>query len=208
MLGPTVSVLLLQVLGAFFLVEGMELGDMIPLCAANDPDLNNCAKESAQKLIPQITRGVPLLKIPPLDPMVSPEIKLSEDDEKIKIDISYTDVTQLGLSQTKVDSALIDLSKGMMMFNFTFPVLDFSGHYVADGHIFNFQMKGEGKSDIKIENAKSDLIINFHVENDRIKEDDVTFDYNFDKIFLNFDHVQFQGDEELGFPQPILIQFQ
>lgn len=31
MLGPTVSVLLLQVLGAFFLVEGMELGELVQL---------------------------------------------------------------------------------------------------------------------------------------------------------------------------------
>lgn len=40
---------------------------MIPLCAANDPDLNNCAKESAQKLIPQITRGNKYTVWHPLD---------------------------------------------------------------------------------------------------------------------------------------------
>lgn len=50
--------------------------------------------------------GVPLLKIPPLDPLHSPEVELKEDDDRIQIDLSYKNVVQLGLSQTIIDHAL------------------------------------------------------------------------------------------------------
>lgn len=36
------------------------------------------------------------------------------------------------------------------------------------------------------------------MEDDRIREDEVDFFYNFDKIYLDFDHIVFNGDEELG----------
>ncbi|EEB20393.1 conserved hypothetical protein [Pediculus humanus corporis] len=182
----------------FFNVEGMDLGDLIPLCSANDPELNTCVKNSAQKLIPQIVKGVPLLKIPPLDPMISPEVKMSENNEKIQIDVSYKNVEQLGFSKTQIDDVSVDLKNGFMIFNASFPVFSFAGDYVAKGHIFNYQMNGEGKANLTLQNAKCDLIINFHVENDRIKEDSVVFHYKFHDVYIDYDHVSFTGDEKLA----------
>lgn len=110
-----------------------------------------------------------------------------------------------------------------MVFNSTFPHFSFVGDYKANGHVLNFQMTGDGKANITIrkklfrlrnfisdlhdllikmlpfaENAKCHFVIKFHVENDRIVEDNVEFNYNFDQIFLDYDHLTFNGDEELG----------
>lgn len=72
------------------------LAPFLKICHRNDPNLNECVKQSVNSLRPYLKTGIPELQIPPCEPLQVPQIEISQAVGPISIRSIYTDIEVQG----------------------------------------------------------------------------------------------------------------
>lgn len=118
--------------------------DFIKVCHKSDPNLNECVKQSIQNLRPYLENGIPELLVPPIDPLLVPNITIKQQAGAIQLDSVFTNMYFDGGSQYHLRGVRIDPSKDRFRLKIWFPQLYMTSNYDISGRLLMLPLKGMG----------------------------------------------------------------
>ncbi|GJQ86326.1 hypothetical protein Trydic_g9022 [Trypoxylus dichotomus] len=125
-------------------VFAFELPSFLPKCSLSNPNLGDCIKENANKVIPIIAKGVPELGITSVSPLRLPVAEVKT------LDLIVQDVYDDDLKNLKVTNASFDLKNGKIQFALYLDRIDsLSQNYTfTNGVLFGLPVSGHGKYNV------------------------------------------------------------
>ncbi|PSN50408.1 hypothetical protein C0J52_08562 [Blattella germanica] len=73
-----------------------------PICHRSDPDISGCFQKVIENLNPSLVKGIPELKLTPMEPLVIPRMEFHEGNGNFHINQVMTNLTIHGLSTAVV----------------------------------------------------------------------------------------------------------
>lgn len=173
----------------------------LKVCHRDSPDLNTCARESFEALRPQLMNGIPELYIPPMEPLVVPEVKMDQDSGAIYLHSVYRNVKVTGISTHTVNELRLEPSKLKFIVSLTFPRLHMESEYSIKGKIMMMPLLGDGHCAVDLKNItmQTELIGQEYKENgvNYLKINEVKVQYQLSDVKIHLDNL-FNGDKALG----------
>ncbi|XP_046391875.1 protein takeout-like [Ischnura elegans] len=153
MLVIPVTVLLLGLFSPILAADS-PLPSFVKVCKRNDPKLNECFLKSAKNTLPNIVNGNKAFKIPKLDPFRIEAMTIGQGaNSNIGLELTFRDIDIIGLKDTMLKDARIDLDKLRLDFEMVMPSLRVEGPYEVSGKILVLPITGKGMSNITLENV-------------------------------------------------------
>lgn len=84
-------------------------------------------RKSITSLRPYLSQGIKELEIPALNPLVIPEIKLSQNSGAVTLESTYKDIVIYGATRFRLRSVKVDLDQNKMRCKLWFPELQLRG---------------------------------------------------------------------------------
>ncbi|XP_070162436.1 protein takeout [Polyergus mexicanus] len=134
---------LLIIIG-FIAVRSRNIPPFLNICHRNDPNLNECVKQSVNSLRPYLKTGIPALQIPPCEPLHVPQIEISQAVGPISITSTYTDIEVQGGTNFTLKSVKIDVDKDRVRLKLYLPRLEMIARYNMKGRIMLLPINGNG----------------------------------------------------------------
>lgn len=125
-------------------IKANPLPSFVQTCQRNSLNLNDCVQDSIESLIPMLSKGIPELFIPPLDPLNIPEITLEENSGAVVFSSSYTNISVKGLSRFGISSVDVNSKIPEFKFKFYFPEIQIKANYSVTGKIMLMPLQGDG----------------------------------------------------------------
>lgn len=123
--------------------KSSKIPDDIHLCKKDDPELNKCLGELFESLRPKLTTGIPEIGLPPMDPLVLPEVVIfrggSGQMKAIGHDIKITGISNFKTNYIKADVDNLEIDVSVF-----FPYLRYEGQYDVNARFVNIPVKGKG----------------------------------------------------------------
>lgn len=88
--------------------------------------------------------GIPELYIPPLDPLVIPELTFHQNSGTVFLQSTYKNIEIRGLSSFIISDVKVDLGNLTLSAKFSVPILDVRAKYSMNGKIMMMPLIGEG----------------------------------------------------------------
>ncbi|KAF6206734.1 hypothetical protein GE061_017970 [Apolygus lucorum] len=127
----------------------------------NKEMLSQCVRKSIEKAKIQLIKGIPDLKLLPLDPLSIDKMEFKENSGRFKFEQTLTDLKIYGLGKSVIKDFSMDLD------NFSFNVTSFTPHiqmegsYVMDGQIMVVPIKGSGHASYNFTDVTSEDRVTF-----------------------------------------------
>ncbi|GFY75092.1 uncharacterized protein TNIN_190911 [Trichonephila inaurata madagascariensis] len=129
-----------------------------------DEKLSEFIKEILENFREQMPEGIPDIGIPPIDPLVIPDIDEDIDDGIAKMVLRMRDINILGISKFHIVDLKADLEKGFANFSISLPELTASGNCYMNGKILGiFPMNSDGPFNINVTEVSKHMIIYFYI---------------------------------------------
>ncbi|KYQ52578.1 Protein takeout [Trachymyrmex zeteki] len=134
----------LFIISAFVAVRTRDIPLFVKICHRNDPNLNECVKQSINSLRPYLKTGIPALQIPPCEPLHVPQIEISESVGPVSVRSTYTDIEVQGGTSFILKSVKIDIDNNRIKLKLYLPCLEMNAHYNMEGKILMMPINGNG----------------------------------------------------------------
>ncbi|GFR27888.1 uncharacterized protein TNCT_162441 [Trichonephila clavata] len=120
-----------------------------------DEKLSEFIKEILENFREQMPEGIPDIGIPPIDPLVIPDIDENIDDGIARMVLRMRDINILGISKFHIVDLKADLEKGFANFSISLPELTASGDCFMNGKILGiFPINSDGPFNINVTEVK------------------------------------------------------
>ncbi|XP_071455418.1 putative beta-carotene-binding protein [Hetaerina americana] len=173
----------------------------IHVCKRSDPNVDKCIKKSIEDLRPQLIKGIPELNVPPLEPLVLPEVIVSRGSNAANFKATGKNVKVFGAGSFEIQSLSTDLEKHEFNAVITIPRLFFDADYEVDAKILVLPLKGKGPLTANATNVKGDIhMIGSVVDKDGekyLKFNTIHLKIDMDNYKVHLDGL-FGGDKVLG----------
>lgn len=130
------------------------LPSYIPACSLNDPKLDDCVVKAANGAIPTLVNGDPKYRIPNLNPMLIPMLKIEQGTYAVGLNLEWKNADIYGLKDIKMTKSDLDVKTKHARFEFSAPKIKISGLYTASGKVLVLPVTGTGPSNVTVENMK------------------------------------------------------
>lgn len=170
----------------------------ISACNRNDPNLNQCAIESARTAIPILTKGDKFYKIPAMNPMHIDSIELPAIGT---LKLSVSNITVRGLDLVTPQNFNLNLQARNFTFQVFSPALEITGNYKLSGKLLVFPIEGEGFANITyidgiyVYPMHYELVKKKNIEYIKIVEHEIDFTPR--RAYFYFENL-FNGNKVLG----------
>ncbi|CAL1681942.1 unnamed protein product [Lasius platythorax] len=134
----------LLIITGFIAVRSQDIPPFLKICHRNDPNLNECVKQSVNSLRPYLKTGIPELQIPPCEPLQVPQIEISQAVGPISIRSIYTDIEVQGGTNFILKSVKVDVDKDRVRLKLYLPHLEMTARYNMNGKILLLPINGNG----------------------------------------------------------------
>lgn len=74
----------------------MILASFIKPCKRNDPNLEKCVVKMLENIRPQLAKGIPEMRLPPLDPFFVPLIRMDQGTRSVNFQAKFENITAYG----------------------------------------------------------------------------------------------------------------
>ncbi|XP_077291389.1 circadian clock-controlled protein daywake-like [Arctopsyche grandis] len=136
------------VFAIFLPVYSKVLPDYIQTCYRDDPNLNQCLKKEANRVVKQFTKGVPELGIVPTDPFALGTVDVIPE-KSTSLYLKQENTVMKGLRNSKIVDIRIDPYQKTGYIRVT-GNLTMKSNYVIGGRLLLFSINGNGDSTIKM----------------------------------------------------------
>ena len=116
----------------------------IQVCQRDDPKLGACIRKSILNLRPKLSTGIPELEIPSLDPLIIPEVKVSQNAGAITLESTYQNITITGPTKFRLRTVRVDPKSDKFRMKIWFPDLQMKAHYDIKGKLLMMPLLGKG----------------------------------------------------------------
>ncbi|XP_044743556.1 uncharacterized protein LOC123305792 [Chrysoperla carnea] len=138
-------ILLSVLISTITICNGRVLPDSITGCKRSDPNLNQCSTVLLNKLRPEIEKGIPSIKLPPIDPFKLNVVNIDKALEGIKITGKFTDIVAAGGSKFIVEEVNLNPKTLDGKVKIKIPELKLSGGYDLNGKLLQIPLNIKGK---------------------------------------------------------------
>ncbi|XP_037946301.1 protein takeout [Teleopsis dalmanni] len=178
-----------------------KLPSFIKVCHRSDPQLNMCARNSLNDLKERFIVGIPELFIPPIEPLVIPEVKMDQDSGAIYLHSTFKNVKITGLSNFTLNDITIEPKKLKFSLSTSFLKLSLNSLYIMKGKIMMMPLVGQGGCQANLTDVelKTVIIGQKYKKNGvtYIKVKDINLKYELGKAEMHLENL-FNGDNALG----------
>ncbi|KAF6206735.1 hypothetical protein GE061_017971 [Apolygus lucorum] len=133
------------------------------ICSRNQNKemLSQCVRKSMEKAKIQLFKGIPDLKLLPIDPLSIDKMEFKETSGQFKFEQTLTDLKIYGLSKSVIKDLSLDLDN--LSFNVTSftPLIQIEGSYVMDGQVLVIPIKGSGRTSYNFTDVTSEHRVTF-----------------------------------------------
>lgn len=140
----------------------------LKICKRNDPNLDNCIKESIQSFLPSLRKKSENIELPPIDPFFYETVTFSyRNSNLITGSFNVNDVKTYGMSRAKILKVKSDFPNDEMIIHadLIFPKLFSTGLYTSNMTVSAFQLNSKGQYNVTMKNVKVKWIIRGKLEN-------------------------------------------
>ncbi|XP_011192233.2 protein takeout [Zeugodacus cucurbitae] len=181
--------------------ERTQLPSFVKICRRSDPNLDMCARNSLLAMKDLLHYGIPELFIPPITPLVVPEIKMDQDSGAIYLHSTFKNITVNGLGDFTLNELHINPQKMRLTLMMSVPNVTMHAKYVMKGKIMMMPLMGEGDFKANFSNVELNTVITAEQYNKNgstyAKVKDVKVKYTLGKAELHLSNL-FNGDQALG----------
>ncbi|KAL3282200.1 hypothetical protein HHI36_005394 [Cryptolaemus montrouzieri] len=178
-----------------------KLPTFLKTCRRSDPNLEECIKESVQRLKPLLAHGISEFDIPSCEPLYIPEVVLDQGTGAVSVKSSYKDIKVYGPSDFTLQQVKINLNKDRIRLKVHVPSLYLVSKYTMEGRILMMPIMGSGNC----YGNYSDIDATVSIQGQKINKDNETY-FNVKEFYVDFNigHASiklenlFNGDKELG----------
>ncbi|XP_071455446.1 putative beta-carotene-binding protein [Hetaerina americana] len=128
----------------------------IKVCQLSNPNIEECVKNSIERLRPYLVKGIPEFNVPSIEPL---NIKSINANQGQSIKITLKDVKAYGCSDFIINRMKIDFKTNTMDFGLNLPHLYIESNYEVDGKILLLPIRGRGPFTGNFTNCKGDVIL-------------------------------------------------
>ncbi|KAG7200226.1 hypothetical protein KM043_017703 [Ampulex compressa] len=196
----TLSVLAGQFSPAFLVPD---LPPFLKICHRNDPNLNECVKHSVDTLRPHLKNGIPDLHIPPCEPLLVPQIEISQAAGPVSISSIYRNIQIQGTTSFILKSVRIDTDKDRIRLKLYIPRLEMLANYDMNGKILMLPITGSGTA----RGNYTDIDVLATIQGERYQDrrtgethyrvNDFYVDFDVGHVSIHLDNL-FNGDDTLS----------
>ncbi|XP_029169662.1 protein takeout-like [Nylanderia fulva] len=193
----------LLIITGFIAVKSQNIPPFLKICHRNDPNLNECVKQSVELLRPYLRTGIPELQIPPCEPLHVPQIEISQAVGPISIRSTYSDIEVRGGTNFLLKSVKVDVDNDRVRLKLYLPRLEMSARYNINGKILLLPINGNGLA----RGNFTDIEVIATVQGERYKSrktDEIHYrvidfyvDFDVGNANINLDNL-FNGDDTLS----------
>ncbi|KAF5301503.1 hypothetical protein FQR65_LT08806 [Abscondita terminalis] len=178
-------------------LEAAKLPSYIVPCSASDPNLNECGRKHAQDALSRVIKGDSKYKIPKLNPLTLPEIKITNGN----LHINLFDVKISGFEDAKVTDMQFDLQNKHISLSLSIDEAKLLSNYEISGSILILPINGKGKSNITFIGGTYKYDLDFTLKDKQGQEyvelKNTKLIFKTTRSYFNFENL-FGGNKELG----------
>ncbi|XP_011309500.1 uncharacterized protein [Fopius arisanus] len=116
-----------------------------PCPRASPPaEYDKCVLQQLELVTPQLVKGIPSLKIPPMDPLILPSLVIDRSLDAIKIKANLTGVRVYGGTNYKIDELHAQPDDLTVALKALFPYIHVKGNYDVKGSLLLLTLNGNG----------------------------------------------------------------
>ncbi|XP_072934105.1 protein takeout [Epargyreus clarus] len=184
-----------------FVVGENALPDDFIRCRQKDSKLNECLKTAVPDALRKMTKGIPDLSVPPLEPLRVSGMNIESGAGPVTITQNYRNIQLHGLTDSILTSYKADLKHHRLRTDSLTPKMEFVADYVMKGRILVLPIQGKGVANITMLN----LVVKHDLIGEPVERDGQTYmhmkDYKVkfipQRVLLHFSNL-FNGDKRLG----------
>ncbi|RZF36644.1 hypothetical protein LSTR_LSTR012323 [Laodelphax striatellus] len=181
--------------------EAKSLPSYVPICKRNDKNLNDCFKKATQVIRPYITKGIPELNIPPIDPLMIPMVMLEQGTPAVNYKAKLKNLKVFGLRNYMFDNVMIDLTKLQIMGRINIPMIWLEADYDIKGRALVLPIQGNGLFKANLTTVTADVKIETKLikkkGEDYLEPKSISTKFNIEQATADFANL-FNGDETLS----------
>ncbi|KAF6200077.1 hypothetical protein GE061_006378 [Apolygus lucorum] len=163
------------------------------------PKHNECLRNSIQKTVPDLVKGLPNVGIMAIDPLRFSKIQIEQGTGPVSINLTLVDLEIKGLKNMIINEVKNDWKN--MMLRITAPQLNLIGQYKIDGKVLILPVHGNGDSMFDLGNLTANAVFRLSEKmiagkrHYQVKAVDVKLATQ--SLHLHFDNL-FDGNKQLG----------
>uniref|UniRef100_A0A1B6IS95 Protein takeout-like n=1 Tax=Homalodisca liturata TaxID=320908 RepID=A0A1B6IS95_9HEMI len=156
------TLLLLLVAAALAVTASAQKAPRFKVCKRSLPaaKLNECVRDSLQKAVPELVKGLPEFGLHTIDPLHVNSLQVPSRGSKsvVSVDITFNNLDIVGLRNAKIKSADVDLAKYRMTSKIDVDgPISLLGDYKIKGKVLVLPIEGSGRCNITLVNPKGEI---------------------------------------------------
>lgn len=123
-----------------------ELPSFMRICNRNDPELGQCIKDSIQRLLPELTNGIPSIDFPAIDPFAQESNYFEYKNQQMYGSLHIKNAKTYGLSRAQIRDVRASADDGSfrMEVDVYFPKVVTEGKYKGEGRFNAIKLVSKG----------------------------------------------------------------
>ncbi|XP_008544009.1 protein takeout-like [Microplitis demolitor] len=113
-------------------------------CSRSDPQIEACIQKAFNHLKPYLIKGIPELELPPIEPLVIPQLGMENGQGAVRVRALFTNITTLGSGNYTVSKVRADLRTLRVDLQLSIPKIEIQGHYDVNGKVLLFPIQSHG----------------------------------------------------------------
>ncbi|XP_071555960.1 protein takeout [Temnothorax nylanderi] len=113
-------------------------------CSRKDPKIESCFLNTLTHIQPYLVKGIPELDVPPIEPLVIPELKMENGQGPVRVRAIFTNITAIGPGNYSVSKVRVNISSYRFDLHLSLPKIDIHGSYDINGNVLLFPIQSHG----------------------------------------------------------------
>ncbi|XP_058803069.1 protein takeout-like isoform X2 [Phymastichus coffea] len=113
-------------------------------CARPDPAIDSCIQKAFNHLRPYLVKGIGELDLPPIEPLVIPELGMENGQGAVRVRALFSNITAFGPGNYSINKVRTDLKNLRLDLHLTIPKIELQGRYEVTGNVLLFPIQSQG----------------------------------------------------------------
>ncbi|KOX75426.1 Protein takeout, partial [Melipona quadrifasciata] len=132
-------------LNLFFQNSSFSTAEYILPCNRSDPKIDSCFKKTLNHLQPYLLKGLPDLDLPPIEPLIIPELGMENGQGAVRVRALFSNITVIGAGNYSLIKTRIDVKTYRLDLYLSFPKIELQGRYEVVGNVLLFPIQSHGE---------------------------------------------------------------
>ncbi|CAK9807233.1 Protein takeout [Anthophora plagiata] len=121
-----------------------ETPEYILPCSRSDPKIETCFQKTLNHLQPYLQKGISELDLPPIEPLIIPELGMENGQGAVRIKALFSNITVIGAGNYTITKARVDVTTYRLDLHLAFPKIELQGGYEVVGNVLLFPIQSHG----------------------------------------------------------------